>query len=312
MTIARLRIGTRGSPLALIQAEEVKLSLAQAHNIPLENLEIVPIKTSGDAISDRPLNEIGGKGLFTKEIDNALLAVEIDLAVHSAKDLATALPAGIVIAATPPREDVRDAFISLKYKSLEEMPEGAVIGTASLRRSAQALSVNPKLKVVPFRGNLATRLKKLEAGEADATFLAVAGLKRARMTQHITSMLAIEEFLPACGQGTLAICARADDPKTLDLLKPLNHFPTKKSLSAERAFLALLDGSCRTPIGGFAEVKGTELIFKGAVYSADGKEKFTVTEIGKAGDDISTGKKAGEKIRATAGEDFFAQFIKRN
>jgi hydroxymethylbilane synthase len=277
---ATLRLGTRGSPLALAQAHEVRDRLAAAHGLSPDAIAITVIKTSGDRILDRPLAEIGGKGLFTKEIEEALIGNEIDLAVHSMKDMQTALPGGLQIGAVLEREDVRDAFISLKYPNLDAVPKGATVGTSSLRRQAQLLNTRPDLNVVGFRGNVQTRLKKLEDGVAEATFLAVAGLKRLGMADRITFAMPISQMLPAVAQGAIGLEIRAGDERTADLIAPLNHEPTAIAVTIERAFLARLEGSCRTPIAGHAWLKGPHLVFWGQVLSVDGKSEFNVERIG--------------------------------
>src|SRR6516165_2151742 len=237
-----LRIGTRGSPLALAQASLVRARLAEAHGVEAERIELKVIRTTGDVIRDRPLAEVGGKGLFTKEIEEALLAGEIDVAVHSAKDMPTVLPAGLSIAAVLPREDPRDAFISRKAATLRALPVGAIVGTASLRRQALVKRARPDLTVVNFRGNVETRLRKLEEGVVDATLLALAGLNRLGRAEAATAVLPIDEFLPAVGQGIVALETRDDDERTLALLQAVNARDDATALAAERAFLVVLDG----------------------------------------------------------------------
>src|SRR5499427_2510313 len=251
-----LRIGTRGSPLALWQAREVRAHLASAHGVEPDAIAIETIRTTGDIIQDRPLSEAGGKGLFTKEIEQALIDGAIDLAVHSSKDMPTVLPTGLELIACLPREDVRDAFISHKAASLADLPHGAVVGTASLRRQAMVRRLRPDVSVVTFRGNVDTRLKKLEAGVVDATLLAFAGLKRLGREAAATAVLDLETFLPAVGQGAVGIEARSADARTCDLLAKINHTETMAAVQTERAFLAVLDGSCRTPIAGHARILG--------------------------------------------------------
>ena len=274
-----IRIGTRGSPLALAQARMVHAALAAQG---AGEIEIVAIRTSGDRIQDRPLSEAGGKGLFTKEIEEALLAGTIDLAVHSAKDMPTLLPEGLMLAACLPREDVRDAFISRKAASLRELPQGAVVGTASLRRQAMVKRLRPDVSVVPLRGNVETRLRKLEAGEVDATLLALAGLKRLGLADKATALLDAQEFLPAVGQGAITIEARADDARTRALLAKIDHADTSMALGCERAFLAVLDGSCRTPIAGHAVLDGDAISFRGMILRPDGSEAFETSRAGTA------------------------------
>jgi hydroxymethylbilane synthase len=300
-----LRIGTRGSPLALAQAHEVRDRLAAAHGIAPQDIELQIIRTSGDRIQDRPLSEVGGKGLFTKEIEEALLAGSIDLAVHSAKDMPTLLPERLMLAAFLPREDVRDAFISRKANTLRELPRGAVVGTASLRRQALAKRLRPDLKVVTFRGNVQTRLRKLEDDEVDATLLALAGLKRLGLTEHATSILDVDEFLPAVGQGAIAIETREDDGATRKLLAAINHPPTASALAAERAFLTVLDGSCRTPIAGHARLAGGELHFRGLIARPDGSESLEASRTGAAEDAARLGADAGNELKRRGGAGFF-------
>ncbi len=279
MELDRIRLGTRGSPLALAQAHETRDRIVAAHGLDPDRIEIVVIATSGDQILDRPLSEVGGKGLFTKEIEEALYARTIDIAVHSMKDLETRLPDGLVVAAVLPREDVRDAFISLKYERLAEIPAGGVVGTSSLRRRAQLKHARPDLEVVEFRGNVQTRLAKLEAGVADATFLACAGLRRLGQSARIRSPIEAEEMLPAVAQGAIALQARGDDPIILQAAAPLDHPETAIRVAAERAFLARLDGSCRTPIAGLCEVLDAGTFrFRGQVLSPDGRRMLQASK----------------------------------
>jgi hydroxymethylbilane synthase len=291
-----LRIGTRGSPLALAQAHEVRARLSAAHGLSEDTIEIRVYKTTGDAIQDRPLAEVGGKGLFTKEIEEALLAREIDLAVHSMKDMQTELPAGLVIGASLPREDVRDAFISLKYSSLADLPEGAVVGTSSLRRQAQIKRIRPDLKVVGFRGNVQTRLRKLSEGVADATLLACAGLNRLGMADRITAPIEIDQILPAVAQGAIAIEIREDDAETAKLIAALNDAKTAYCVAAERAFLTRLEGSCRTPIAGLAQLNGETLSFRGMVFSVDGERSFEIEREGPAEQAAAVGTGAADAL----------------
>ncbi|GGB37793.1 porphobilinogen deaminase [Roseibium aquae] len=277
-----------------------------AHDLPESAFEIVVIKTSGDQIQDRPLSEVGGKGLFTKEIEDALLDGRIDLAVHSSKDMPTVLPGGLAITAFLPREDVRDAFLSPKAKTLMDLPHGAVVGSSSLRRQAMIKRLRPDIDVVMYRGNLQTRLRKLEEGHVDATLLAHAGLRRLELTHVVTSLLEPEEFLPAVGQGAICIESRIDDQATLDLLAPIDHLETKIRLTAERAFLAVLDGSCRTPIGGLATLNGSQLTLKGIIVKPDGTEAHEVERSGEATGAEAIGKAAGETLKALSGPGFLA------
>ena len=301
-----LRIGTRGSPLALAQANEIRGRLAAIHAISVDRIKLDVIRTTGDAIRDRPLAQAGGKGLFTKEIDDALLAGVIDLGVHSAKDLPTTLPSGLAIAAVPPREDARDVFISLTAKALRDLRPGAIVGTASLRRQALLKRLRPDLTVVNFRGNVETRLRKLEEGVVDATLLALAGLRRLGLVEKATAVLAIDEFLPAVGQGCLAVVARADDTRVLPLVAPLNNTMSAQALTAERAFLAVLDGSCRTPIAGYAVVADDRLHFQGLIAKPDGSRQLRVEREGPRDDAVLLGAQAGRELKAQAGGDFFA------
>ena len=300
-----LRIGTRGSPLALAQANEVKRRLTAVHALPADAVALDIIRTTGDAIRDRPLAEAGGKGLFTKEIEEALLAGAIDIAVHSAKDMPTQLPAGLAIAAVPPREDARDVFISARAASLSELPHGARLGTASLRRQALALRSRGDLAVVNLRGNVETRLRKVEAGDVDATLLALAGLKRLGLAHKATAVLSVEEFLPAVGQGIIAVEARADDTRVLALLAPLRDGAAAAALCAERAFLAELDGSCRTPIAGHAAVVAGRIDFQGLVAKPDGSVCLQTARAGPLADAARLGADAGCELRSRAGPDFF-------
>ena len=302
-----LRIGTRGSPLALAQARQVRERLAAAHGLPIDRIELAVIRTTGDMVRDRPLAELGGKRLFTKEIEEALLARTIDLAVHSAKDMPTVLPPGLAITAVLPREDARDVFISRKAKTLPDLPQGAVVGTASLRRQALVKRLRPDLAVVSFRGNVETRLRKIDAGEVDATLLALAGLKRLGLAEAATAVLSLDEFLPAVGQGIIAIEARADDSSTRALLDAVNHADTATVLAAERAFLAVLDGSCRTPIAGHATVDAGRLHFRGLIAKPDGSEVFETRREGAKADAVALGADAGRELRERGGADFFAQ-----
>jgi hydroxymethylbilane synthase len=301
-----LRIGTRGSPLALAQAREVRARLAAAHAIAPDDIALEVIRTSGDMIRDRPLAEAGGKGLFTKEIEEALLAGRISIAVHSAKDMPTALPPGLTIAAVLAREDARDVFISRKAASLRALARGATVGTASLRRQALVKHARADLAVATLRGNVETRLRKLDAGEVDATLLALAGLKRLGLAHAATAILPIEEFLPAVGQGIIAIEARADDAHTFSLLRAIDHADTAVALAAERAFLTVLDGSCRTPIAGHAVVREGRVQFRGLIAKPDGSSLLETARDGAAGDAARLGAEAGGELRARAGPDFFA------
>jgi hydroxymethylbilane synthase len=301
-----LRIGTRGSRLALAQAGMVRAQLAAAHGLAAEAFELKIIRTSGDAIQDRPLSEVGGKGLFTKEIEEALIAGDIDLAVHSAKDLPTVLPDGLAIVATLPREDPRDVFISRKAKTLRALAPGATVGTASLRRQALVKRLRPDIRVVTFRGNVETRLRKLDEGVVDATLLALAGLRRLGLAQAATAILDSDEFLPAVGQGIVAIEAKADDARTRALLDRINSSDDAIALAAERAFLTVLDGSCRTPIAGHAKVAGGRVSFRGLIAKPDGSEVFETTREGAISEASALGHDAGRELKERAGAGFFA------
>lgn len=300
-----LRLGTRGSPLALAQAEETRDRLAAAHGLPAEAFAIEVIRTTGDAVQDRPLSEIGGKGLFTKEIEQALFDRRIDVAVHSMKDVATVLPDGLSMIAYLPREDVRDAFISPRYAGLSELPEGAVLGTSSLRRRAQALVRRPDLRLVDFRGNVQTRMRKLADGVAEATFLACAGLNRLGGAMAEARPISVDDMLPAVAQGAIGIEARSDDERAAALLAPLNDPATEVRLRAERAFLRALDGSCRTPIAGLAELDGDRLRFRGEIIRPDGSELHAAARDGGAAEAEAMGLDAATELRALGGAGFF-------
>ena len=295
---ALFTLGTRGSPLALIQANEARRRLAHAQGWEIERIALKVIRTSGDAIQDRPLAEAGGKGLFTREIDAALLAGAIDAAAHSAKDLPSIMPDGVVIAAYLPREDVRDALISGLADSVEGLPHGATFGAASLRRQAQALRLRPDLKPVLLRGNVETRLNKAESGAGGATLLALAGLKRLGLGHRARAVLDIDKFLPAPGQGAIAITARGRDTRALEALNAISDGETWVTLTAERAFLAELEGSCRPPIAGLARIEAGRLRLRGEVLRPDGSERFDVAAEGAPADAERVGHEAG---RALAG-----------
>jgi hydroxymethylbilane synthase len=305
MQSIRIRIGTRGSRLALAQARETRRRLMQAHGFAEDQFEIRVIKTTGDLIQDKALRDLGGKGLFTKEIEEALLADEVDLAVHSMKDVPTRLPAGLEISTILPREDVRDAFISLKAKRLMDLPRGAVIGTSSLRRQAQVKRLRPDFKVVNYRGNVETRLRKLAEGEADATFLATAGLRRLELTDHITSPMSPDDMLPAVAQGAIGIEVECDNEWIKSLLAPLHHAETAIAVECERAFLARLDGSCRTPIAGLAQLVRGELQFSGMILTPDGVHCHETAREGVPADAALMGDDAGQELLCRAGPQFF-------
>lgn len=301
-----LRLGTRGSPLALAQARQTQALLAGLLEIAPERIEIRVIKTSGDMIRDRPLSEVGGKGLFTKEIERALEDGEIDIGVHSCKDMPTVLPDGLVLAGFLEREDVRDALIAPGIASFAELPQGAVVGTAALRRQAQVKHLRPDLQTVLFRGNVETRLRKLAEGQADATLLAVAGLKRLGLIAHASAILSEEDFLPAVGQGAICLETRADDGDTIRHVAGIDHRDTHLAVKLERAFLTVLDGSCRTPIAGHAVVEGDAIRFRGLILKPDGSEVHEAQRSGRVADAEALGRSAGEELHALGGEGFFA------
>ena len=301
-----LKIGTRGSPLALAQAHETRRLLAAAHCMAEEQIAIIVLKTTGDMILDRALSEAGGKGLFTKELDIAQLKGEIDIAVHSSKDLPTLLPDGLEIAGFLPREDVRDVFISPRAQSLRELPQGALVGTASLRRQALVKRIRPDLRVGLLRGNVQTRLAKLDSGECDATLLALAGLKRLGLTDHATEILSEDDFLPAVGQGAIGITVRSDDHETRVRLGAILHPATGYALTLERAYLRVLDGSCRTPIAGLAKVEGARVSFRGLIMRIDGSETYETRVAGSVEDAELLGVQAGQDLLARAPADILA------
>lgn len=291
-----IRIGTRGSPLALAQAHETRQRLMQAHGLEEAQFEIAVISTTGDRILNQPLAEIGGKGLFTQEIEEALLAETIDLAVHSMKDMPSALPEGLAFAAVLPREDARDAFVSLAAKSLRDLPEGAVLGSSSVRRNAQALRIRPDLRPVQFRGNVQTRMRKLIDGVAAGTFLAVAGLNRLGMTEHISSIMDMDEMLPAVAQGAIGIEIKSSNKRARALVEVIHHNTTGIAISCERAFLAKLEGSCRTPIAGHAMVEGRALKFRGQILSLDGRDSVACDMDGSVDDAEALGVAAADLL----------------
>jgi hydroxymethylbilane synthase len=305
MQTRALRIGTRGSLLALAQAHETRARLMAAHGLPEEAFEIVTISTSGDRIQDRPLSLAGGKGLFTKELEEAMYAGEIDIAVHSSKDMPTQLPDGLELSAFLPREDPRDAFIGRAAPSIMELPQGAVVGSSSLRRQALIRRMRPDLDVVMFRGNVQTRLRKLDEGVAEGTILANAGLRRLGLEEVITDLMALDAFPPAPGQGAICIESRIGDTAVTDMLQAIDHKPTGQALACERAFLAALDGSCRTPIAGYAEIDGDRLSFAGLILTPDGTLWHEAKADGRAADAAEIGRNAGDEVRARAGTTFF-------
>jgi hydroxymethylbilane synthase len=303
MSLSPLRIGTRGSPMALYQTALVCDRLVAAHPelAAAGAVEVVTIRTTGDRVQDRLLAEVGGKGLFAKEIEEALVAGQIDLAVHSLKDLETWLPAGLVIACVLPRDDPRDAFLSNNWSSLAALPEGSKVGTASLRRQAQLLRLRPDLVIVPIRGNVNTRMRKLEAGEVDAMVLALCGLERLDFTNRATEILPRETMLPAVGQGALAIECRADDGSVRRLVEALHDPLSHACVAAERAMLAALDGSCRTPIAGLAEIVRDRLTLEGLLLKPDGSSEVRGRCEGSISDADALGTELGTELRDRAG-----------
>lgn len=304
-----LMIGTRGSPLALAQARETRARLMAAFDLPEQAFEIVVIKTTGDDMSlinaDKPLKDLGGKGLFTREIEDDMLSGKIDIAVHSMKDMPVAQPAGLVLDCYLPREDVRDAFVALSHDSIAALPAGARVGSSSLRRRAQLKVRRPDLEVVEFRGNVQTRMKKLGEGVADATFLAMAGLRRLGMESVVKSAIEVEDVLPAVAQGAIGIERRADDTRAAALLEAIHHAPTGQRLAAERAFLEGLDGSCQTPIAGLAELDGGTLRLRGEILRPDGSEVLTDDRTASIADGAALGAEMARDLRKIAGPGFF-------
>lgn len=300
-----LRIGTRGSPLALAQAYETRDRLMAAHDLAEDAFRIEVIKTTGDRVQDRALSEIGGKGLFTKEIEEALQDGRIDIAVHSMKDAPTWRQPGLMLTTYLQREDPRDAFICGAHQGIDQLPQGAVVGTSSLRRRAQLLARRPDLQTVEFRGNVQTRMKKLADGVAMATFLACAGLNRLGHDDAMIQPIEVDVMLPAVAQGAIGIEVREADADTIDLLAPLDDAPTRTQLAAERAFLTALDGSCRTPLAGLATLKEDRISFRGEILRPDGSERFETSREGPAAEAAALGKDAAEELRAKGGPNFF-------
>ncbi|MFY0596941.1 MAG: hydroxymethylbilane synthase [Cognatishimia sp.] len=304
-----LKIGTRGSPLALAQAYETRERLMNAFDLPQEAFHIEVIKTTGDdhqmIAADRPLKEIGNKGLFTKEIEEAMLRGDIDIAVHSTKDMPTEQPEGLVLETFLPREDVRDAFISVKYGSIAELPEGAKVGTSSLRRRAQLMQIRPDLNAVEFRGNVQTRLKKLADGVADCSFLAMAGLTRLGMVDQATSAIEPEEMLPAVAQGAIGIECRQEDARAKEMLAVIHHAESGHRVLCERAFLRALDGSCETPIAALSTADGDEIHLRGEILRPDGSDCLKIEGRATLDQAEALGQSLGEQLLAQAGADFF-------
>jgi hydroxymethylbilane synthase len=301
-----LKIGTRGSPLALWQAHETRRCLMAAHDLPEAAFQIVVIKVTGDQILDKPLKEIGGKGLFTREIEEALLDSGIDIAVHSMKDMPTLQPEGLVLDCYLAREDVRDAFVSPTVAGLADLPQGATVGSSSLRRRAQLSLRRPDLRLVEFRGNVQTRMRKLQEGEAVATFLAMAGLNRLGMAHVARSAIAPEQMLPAVAQGAIGIERRSADTRVASLLEAIHDRPTGLRLGAERAFLARLDGSCETPIAGLAMIEGSDLWLRGEILRPDGSESIPGEMRGALADGPALGCALAERLLALAPQGFFS------
>lgn len=299
------RIGTRGSPLALAQAHETRARLMAAHGLPEDMFEIVVLSTKGDRITDRSLALIGGKGLFTEEIEAQLSSGELDFAVHSSKDMPTKLPDGLYLSAFLPREDMRDAFIGRTAARLLDLPQGATVGSASLRRQALIKRLRPDLNVIVFRGQVETRLAKLAEGQADATLLAYAGLKRLGKLDVPTEILDPVSFPPAPAQGAIGIESRIGDARIDALLSAIDDRPTHAAVSCERGFLGTLDGSCRTPIAGYATVEGEYLQFRGMILTPDGSQFHEIETSGPVSDAERLGATAGQAIRDKAGADFF-------
>ena len=300
-----LKIGTRGSPLALAQAHETRARLSQAFDLEESCFEIIVIKTTGDRVLDRPLKEIGGKGLFTREIEDDLLSGRIDIAVHSMKDMPTEQPAGLILDTYLPREDVRDAFVSLTKDSMDALEAGQKLGSSSLRRKAQLMLARPDLEVVEFRGNVQTRLKKLEDGVADATFLAAAGLNRLGLSHIAKSFLDPDVMLPAVAQGAIGIERRSEDTRVAEILSAIHDTPTGQRLAAERAFLRGLDGSCETPIAGLAELNGSTLRLRGEVLRPDGSEAINDDQSCPIEDAEILGTEMAIKILNSTPNNFF-------
>ncbi len=299
------KIGTRGSPLALWQAHETRRCLMAAFDLPEAAFEIAVIKVMGDQILDRALKDIGGKGLFTREIEEALLAGSIDIAVHSMKDMPTLQPDGLILDCYLPREDVRDGFVSPSVAGLMDLPLGAVVGSSSLRRRAQLAHRRPDLHLVEFRGNVQTRMKKLTDGVAVATFLAMAGLNRLGMAHMARAAIAVEDMLPAVAQGAIGIERRVDDTRAEIMLAAIHHAPTGQRLAAERAFLLRLDGSCETPIAGLAVLEGDRLWLRGEILRPDGSKVITGDVRGAVADGAALGRSLAADLLGRAGTGFF-------
>jgi hydroxymethylbilane synthase len=304
-----LRIGTRGSRLALVQSHWVKERIQTTY--PDVQVALVTIKTTGDTILDSPLSKVGGKGLFVKEIEEALIRGEVHLAVHSMKDVPALLPEPLILSAYPEREDPRDAMISVRYSSMDQLPEGALVGTSSLRRSSQLLQKRPDLHVESLRGNVDTRLRKLEEGKYDAIILAVAGLTRFGLEHRVTGILPAEWMLPAVGQGALGIEVRREDRETRRLLTFLDHSSTREAVLAERAFLKELEGGCQVPIGALAVLKGEELCLEGMVAELDGSRVIRQTQIGDRRMPEAIGVALARAILSAGGKQILAKIYEK-
>ena len=301
--IRSINIGTRESKLALAQANQIKnliLDTAPEYKENSNLISIITFKTTGDKILDKNLSDIGGKGLFTKEIEEALIEREIDLAVHSMKDMPALSPQGLDIFAITKREDPRDAFISKKYKSISDLPIGAIVGTSSSRRKALLLKLRPDLTIVNFRGNVTTRLEKIDQGQVDATILAIAGLKRINKEEYINSAISIDEILPAVAQGAIGVQARDNDEFIINLVKKINDEISDICVKAERAFLKIMDGSCKTPMAAYCQNQNGKLHLKALICSPDGKEIYETYKTGSLDEAEKIGTEAGFEIKKNA------------
>ncbi len=305
---ALLRIGTRGSALALAQTAEVATALAAAHAelAPPGAIETMTIRTTGDRMPDRSLDTVGGKAGFTKEIEEALLDHRIDIAVHSGKDMPAVLPSGLLLAGCLLREDPRDAFLSRRADSLRALASGAVVGTISPRRRAQILHERADIKVVAMRGNVETRIKKLDAGEVDAAVLALAGLKRLRLEGRATAIVPVEEMLPAPAQGAIALEIRVEDERAARYVAAINHEPSSLCIATERAFVAELGGDCHTPIAALAQIEGGMLRFRAAIFKPDGSTRLMTAREGAPSEALALATDAGRDLSRRAGPGFFA------
>ncbi|MEE9387057.1 MAG: hydroxymethylbilane synthase [Paracoccaceae bacterium] len=300
-----LKIGTRGSPLALAQAHETRARLMAAFKLPEAAFEVVVISVTGDRIQDRPLKELGGKGLFTREIEDDLLNGAIDIAVHSMKDMPVLQPDGLLLDCYLPREDCRDALVSLDGRGFDDLAKGAVVGTSSIRRKAQLLHRRADLQVVEFRGNVQTRLRKLSEGVAEATFLAMAGLNRLGLTDVARTAISPDAMLPAIAQGAIGIERRLGDTRVAEMLEAIHHVQTGQVLAAERAFLTTLDGSCQTPIAGLAELSGGQLRLRGEVLRIDGSDALADEQSVPVADGAALGVDMARRLLERAGPGFF-------